>query len=158
MSSPVPTNSCHRASTSPRSSVPLSRPACTSARASTYWTSHTRTSSLATAAWLSRWAATRSTRTARLSSAPARVVRTTSDRAPASAANRSSQLRTGSTAQAGSWPPARPVSGTGNRGASVSPAVSSISARWVATSVAASGGTRFSTTARAVLRSRASRR
>ena len=78
----------------------------------------------------------------------------TSARASASAARPISQEFSGATTRSGSRPvsPCSSVSGTANSVARPSPFSSSIDARWLLISRTPPGGTRFSTTASAVLR------
>ena len=155
-SSPVPTNSCQRASTSPRSRVPSALASWISATASAYAFSASARSAPVAATCSSRPSATRWARCATLRIAPSSVCFTTAERASALAASDRSQPRMSETAVAGSSPSASTVpSVTMNSGESLRPRLASIRARWAATVSTASGGVRSRTIATAVLRSAA---
>ena len=112
--SPVPTNSCQRASTSPRSRLPLRTPSSTPARAVSYAAVAASCRARAAPSWASIATATPAARCSRLSSAPVSVCRTTAARASWSAASACSHARSGATWSSGSRPSTSGRSSTTN--------------------------------------------
>ena len=104
MKSPVPTTSCHRATTSPRRREPLRSASSTSWRAEAYARSAAARRSAAAASCSDAARSTAPARAGRLRRAPLSVLRIKSPRASASAASASSQRRTGASS-AGGQPP-----------------------------------------------------
>ena len=157
--SPVPTKSCHLASTSPRRRVPSA--VCTAtvrtASAKDFSASSRRVARLAACA--STASATAGVPAASAPIAPSRVCSTTRLRLTASAASSASQSRIGDTAALGNSPVSSTwVSGTANSGEEPSPRWLIICPRCAGTSPIAAGGTRSSTTATTACRSAAERR
>ena len=154
--SPVPTNSCQRASTSPRSRVPSVMPSSTWPRRSPY------------AAWAAcaarrppapgpRWPR-RARGRARRASRGRREGLADHDRAGRASLARAVATNAGGRRPARAGGPQRQLGlGDAEDGAVDKPCSRSIEARWLRMSAIASGGTRSSTMAMAVPRSEASR-
>jgi len=154
--SPVPTKSCQRASTSPRSNVPSALWTLTVRTASTYEASASARSCDNASIWSSTACAMSGACLVRDPIAPSSVCITTRARVFWSAASAASQPRIGATAASGSIPSASVVvSGTANSGDEANPRSVIICPRWGGTSAIAAGGTRSTTTATAALRSTA---
>ena len=159
ITSPVPTTSCQRASTSPRRSEPLRSALSTSRSASAYARSASARSSAAAASCSIAARSTTSARTGRLASAPRNVRRTS---AGAGLRVRCEPVEPRAhgpeRVRAASSSPSSGTSGTTRTSASASCSASSIWRRCAGTSRSASAGTRLSTIESAVPRSRAARR
>ncbi len=154
--SPVPTNSCQRDSTSPRSKVPSVMPMWTASAASAYAVSAADSSAFVACSCAAVASTRASVRGSSESKAPVSVWRTTIARAFASRASAESHacsrpIRSGPSSPSGP----SVVSGTVNTGARPRPCSLSIETRCGRTSSTASGGTRSSTTATDVPRSEA---
>ncbi len=158
--SPVPTKSCQRASTSPRSSAPslvASRIRATRVAVGRLGVGSERGRQHAPAP--GQLPPRRPPGQPSALTVPLSVLRAISDRPAASAARSRSQSRSGSTERGGSIPRlSRSASGTMNSPAAPSPSFCSNARRSALTSASASAGTRSSTTATMMSLEAASRR
>ena len=159
-SSPVPTNSCQRASTSPRSRRAVGGGVVDLRRSPRRRRGRRpRGAASPSSAWSPAASAMSWVRRDRERTAPSRVCFTTAARAVESAARLPSHERISCTCSGGSSPSSSTTpSVTANSGESRSPRAVSIRARWPLTSATASGGVRSRTIATAVLRSAAALR